>query len=60
MTRAVRCPTDGCEAAVRRRPATEMPTLRSGPTVTEFDVRYCDAGHVLGYVDRQRPVEGHT
>lgn len=49
------CTFEGCEASVRVRPATEMPTLvnTGSGTKTIFDVRYCDAGHILRYQDRQ-------
>lgn len=52
------CPKHGCEAVVRRKSATELNTLVSADkkTKTTFDVRYCDGGHVLAYIDRTIPV----
>lgn len=56
------CPVDGCDEFVRVKDAPAMPTLVSpdGSMRTEFDVAYCDNGHIVNYRDRQVPVGGET
>lgn len=53
------CPFGECEASVRIRRADEMPTQKSqdGKYKTVFDVKYCDNGHQIKYIDRQILIE---
>lgn len=51
----VTCTEDDCDEPVRQEPATEMPTLEGEGTRTTFDVRFCDAGHILEYRDKTEP-----
>ncbi len=46
-----RCEFDDCDAPLRIRQATEMPTMLFAdvPFKVTWTVKYCDAGHVLNY-----------